>query len=68
MYKNILYCPLKCNQDNPDIDTQEHVLICTKLRVSNTSKLVIGDGFGWLKEQEEIGKVFAKAVRQRTRI
>ena len=31
MYKKRLRCPLNCNQENPCIDTQEHVLICNKL-------------------------------------
>ena len=67
MHKKRLNCPLNCNQENPCIDTQEHVLLCNKLKVSNPSKLVVGGVFGSLVEQEEIGILFAKFLRQRTR-
>ena len=67
MYKKRLNCPLNCNQENPHIDTQEHVLICNKLMISNPSKLVVGGVFGSLVEQEEISILFAKVLRQRTR-
>ena len=67
MHKKRLNCPLNCNQENPYIDTQEHILICNKLNISNPSKLIIKGVFGSLVEQEEIGILFSKFMRQRTR-
>ena len=67
MFKKRLNCPLDCNIENPYIDTQDHVLICNKLKISNPLKLVIGGVFGALEEQEQTGILFAQCMRQRTR-
>ena len=31
MYKGCQHCPLKCNEESPELDTQEHILQCTVL-------------------------------------
>ena len=33
MFKNRLFCPLQCNNENPQIDTQEHLLTCTTINI-----------------------------------
>ena len=68
MFKNRLTCPLLCNKESPMIDTQDHVLICSKLKEPNPCNLVIGDVFGSVEEQEQVGQVFSKAMRQRKRL
>ena len=67
MFKKRLNCPLNCNIENPYIDTQDHVLICNKLKISNPLNLVIGGVCGSLEEQEQIGILFAQCMWQRTR-
>ena len=68
MYKNRLFCPLKCNQENPEIDTQEHLLKCTKLKVSNINNVKIQDVFDNQDKQENVGKLVLKILRERNRL
>ena len=35
MFKNRLECPLQCENENPKLDSQEHLLLCTKLNPMN---------------------------------
>ena len=68
MLKNRLTCPSLCNKESPMIDTQDHVLICSKLKEPYTCNLIIGDVFGSVEEHEQVGQVFCKAMRQRKRL
>ena len=68
MFKNRLFCPLQCNKENPQIDTQEHLLTCTTINISNTNKLRIQDVFQELEDQEKIGKLVFKILQKRARL
>ena len=68
MYKNRLFCPLKCNQENPEIDTQEHLFKCTKLKVLNINNVKIHDVFDNQDKQENVGKLVFKILRERNRL
>ena len=35
MHKVCLHCPLECDTENPQEDTQEHILVCSRLDGSN---------------------------------
>ena len=63
MYKTCLHCPLQCNIEEPQHDTQEHVLQCTKLKGSNMDvDYVYTEGV----EQSEVARQFSELMRQRT--
>ena len=63
MYKMCIHCPLKCNIVEPQADTQEHVLVCTKLQGSNMDlDYVFTEGV----EQNEVARQFTGLMRQRT--
>ena len=36
MHRLCQHCPLNCDNENPQLDTQEHLLVCAKLGGSNT--------------------------------
>ena len=44
-YKNDKNCPLKCWPENrpPCLDTQQHVLLCNKLKLEYNNEVAIGD-------------------------
>ena len=63
MYKTCLHCPLQCNIEEPQHDTQEHVLQCTKLKGSN---MVIDYVYTEGVEQSEVARQFSELMRQRT--
>ena len=63
MYRNDLYCPLKCDDQDPKQDTQEHLLCCKKLanvNVINSSQI-----YGTMEEQCEISKLFISLIKKR---
>ena len=63
MYKMCIHCPLKCNIVEPQADTQEHVLVCTKLQGSNMDlDYVFTEGV----EQNEVARQFTGLMRQMT--
>ena len=66
MFKNRITCPLQCNKESPIQDTQDHILIFNKLKEPNTLNLIIWVVFGPVEEQEEVGQLLSKAMRQRT--
>ena len=68
LFKNRLFCPLQCNQENPQIDTQEHLLTCTKIKIQNTNNLKIQDLFQEVDSQENIGKLLVEILQKRTRL
>ena len=68
MFHGRINCPLKCYQETPPVDTQEHLLTCTKIEILNTNGLRIKDVFGDLKDQENIGKLVLQILRDRKRI
>ena len=68
MFKNRLFCPLQCNQENPQIDTQEHLLTCTNIKTPNTNNLRIQNVFQELEDQEKIGKLVCKILQEKIRL
>ena len=66
LYKNRVYCPLKCEKQNQTEDTQEHLLTCKKLNESNTYNVRISDAYACTAKQEAIAKVIFKVIRKRS--
>ena len=65
-FKNRLECPLQCDNENPKLDSQEHLLICTKLNPMNCQNtLSIEDSVGKIEKQEKIAKLIFKIIIQR---
>ena len=63
MYKTCLHCPLQCNTEEPQNDTQEHVLQCKKLKGSDMDMIYIyTEGV----QQGEVAKQFSELMKQRT--
>ena len=68
MYKNRIHCPLLCNSENPQIDTQDHLLICTSLNIENPLNLTMQCVFADIDQQEAIGKLICKTLRKRKKL
>jgi hypothetical protein len=68
MYKHRLYCPLQCENETPLLDTQNHLLHCKKLVISNPLNLTIENVFGDIESQEQIGRLIFKILTQRNKI
>ena len=68
MFKGRLNCPLKCDKENPQTDSQEHLLHCKKINTINQTKLTAADVFNGVEKQELIGKLIFKILRLRTRL
>ena len=68
MFLNRIHCPLLCDEENPQVDTQEHLLTCKKIKNTNTNNLTIMSVFGSLSDQENIGRVVERILRERARI
>ena len=68
MYNDRLNCPLKCNIEVVSIDTQEHLLQCKKLSIENPLKLSIESVFADVVQQEQIGQLVYKIIKQRSRL
>ena len=67
MYKDWLFCPLKRSEENPNIDTQEHLLRCPKIKIKNTNNVKIQDVFEEQEGQENVGKLVFKILKERSR-
>ena len=65
IHKDRIYCPLLCNSESPEIDTQEHVLTCKSLKIENPTKLTIDSANSDIPQQVEIGKIICKALKKR---
>ena len=69
MFKNRLECPLQCDNENPKLDYQEHLLLCTKLNPMNCQNtLSIGDSVGKIEKHEKIAKLIFKSIIQRNKL
>ena len=71
-YKNDTICPLQCNTE---IDSQEHMLKCHKIRSKLTlvqkdelGQVIYSDLFGNIQQQHRITKVFQFLLRIRDRL
>ena len=63
MHKLCLHCPLKCDTENPQEDTQEHILVCSRLDGSNMDLELIHASS---VEQSELARQFCGLMNQRT--
>ena len=63
MHKVCLHCPLQCDIENPQIDTQEHVLKCSKLGGSTMDIILMHASS---VEQSQLAKVFSTLMTRRT--
>ena len=45
MYKDIIHCPLQCDKENPHLNTQEHLLTCKQINITNEDNLNISSVF-----------------------
>ena len=67
-FLNRIHCPLLCDEENHQVDTQEHLLTCKKINSTNTNNLSIRSVFGSLSDQENIGREVARIQREKARI
>ena len=68
MYKYRLNCPLQCNNETPQPDSQRHILNCTRLNTNMSRNISIESVNGNAEEQELIGPILSRLLRQRTRL
>ena len=66
MYKSDLNCPLMCVNQNPQEDTQSHLITCKKL--SNEKEININQIYGSVDEQLKVSKHCVKIMRKREKI
>ena len=67
-FKKQLDCPLKCNNEEPSIDTQEHILSCKSLQSSpNMEETNINYMYGTVIEQHQIAKIFCSLIKKRNK-
>ena len=64
MHKVCLHCPLECDIEKPQEDTQEHVLKCTKLGGGGTMDINFMHASS--VEQSQLSKVFSLLMAKRT--
>ena len=63
MYRQCTHCPLECSIEDPQEDTQEHVLVCTKLGGSNYDlDYVFTDSV----QQYEVAQEYSRLMRDRS--
>jgi hypothetical protein len=71
LYGGKVECPLKCwgNGENPMEDSQQHILECKKLKVTNmniaSDKIVYNDLFGDVRRQKEAVTLFADLIEMK---
>ena len=62
-FKQCTHCPLKCNSEQAQEDTQEHILVCTKL---SGSRLECDFAYTEGVQQSQLAQEFSRLMRQRT--
>ena len=67
MHKNQIHCPLVCNSENTQIDTQDHLLSCEVLNTENPSKFHLWFVNLDIFQQAAICKIIAGPKRGRPR-
>ena len=65
MHRQCLHCPLMCNSEHPFEDTQEHVLLCSKLKGSYMDHDYV---YSESMEQIEVTKQYTKLMEERTKL
>ena len=71
MYNNNTLCPLLCSPSSPQQDTQEHLLVCSKLTNRNeVAKNVIShdDIYGDVQKQKGAAHIFKQLIRKRNKL
>ena len=68
MYKNRIQCPLKCSSENPQVDTQDHLLTCASIQIHNPTQLSIQLVYSDIAQQEVIGKLICKSLKIRRKL
>ena len=61
LFKNWIFCPLKCEQQNQIKDTQEHLLQCKKLNTTNRESVNIDDAYAVLQNKKQLQNWFQKS-------
>ena len=61
---NRIHCPLLCDEENPQINTQKHLLTCKKIKITNANDLTMMSLSGSLSDQDNIGRVVARILRK----
>ena len=62
LHKVCQHCPLMCNSQTPQLDTQDHILVCSALGGSNADYNFIHAG---VEEQRYIGQEFSRVLKKR---
>ena len=67
MYKKSLKCPLQCNHEAPQEDTQEHILSCSKLSKGTQINIdcIVSQN---IEEQANIAKLVSTLLRKRLKL
>ena len=68
MYKFRLSCPLECNNEAPQPDTQRHLLVCTKLNNQPSTNINIDQVNSSSTEQELIAPILTRIILKRKRL
>ena len=71
LYNNNTLCPLKCSPSSPQQDTQEHLLVCSKLVNSNelTHRVISHDDiYGNVSQQKEAAVLFDEKITKRNKL
>ena len=64
MYKNDLSCPLKCDDKNPNLDSQEHLLFCKALS-DGGSTVHISQIYKSIQDQQNISNILFDLIKKR---
>ena len=67
MYKYRLNFPLQCSE-TPQLDSQRHILNCSRLNTDVSKNISIESVNGTAEDQELIGPIISRLLRQRTRL
>ena len=65
MYKGCQHCPIKCNEEAPNQDTQEHILTCEALGGSTADNNFMHAG---VVDQRLLGKEFSRLMLKRAQL
>ena len=71
MYKDNTQCPLLCSPLSPQQDSQEHLLVCSKLNMNNViaaSKISYDDIYGDVSAQKTVVSVFTDLLNRRNKL
>ena len=66
MHNMCQHCPLSCNIEDPQMDTQEHVMVCPEL--GEASAIEMDFIHAGVVEQCSVAKVFSKRITRRTQL